>query len=268
MIKLLHRLSLFLVTIPLVSVPAQHLSNLPDFKHRFDGLQGAFVLYDLNEDVSVRYNITQCAKRYSPASTFKILNSLIGLETGVIPDEHFVIPWDGVRRDMPEWNRDHDMASAIKYSVVPYYRELARRVGQKRMQEWVRKVGYGNEAISGGIDRFWLGSSLRISADEQIDFLRKLYENKLPFSQRSLSIVKKILVRDATDAYVLHAKTGFATGPDGSAIGWYVGYIERKGNVYFFACNIVSPNAEKDGERIMKSRQEIAVTILKDLGIM
>ena len=239
-------------------IPARHYGDFG----------GAFILYDRNADTYTRYHPQECDRRRSPASTFKILNSLIGLETGVIADEHFVIPWDSVPRWIPSWNRDHDLASAMANSVVWYYQELARRVGEKRMQDYVTRVGYGNGDISGGIDRFWLGSSIRISPTEQVELLRKLRDDRLPFSPRSLAIVKEILVLERNDDYVLRGKTGFATERDSSAVGWFVGYVEKKENVYFFACNVTSENARRDGEKIFATRKEICLAILRDLGIL
>jgi beta-lactamase class D len=239
-----------------------------DFSSHFGGLNGAFVLFDNSTNTYVRYNPEQCRKRFSPASTFKIPNSLIGLETGVIPDQHFIISWDSVQRGVPQWNRDHDLQSAIKYSVVWYYQELARRVGPERMKSHLGEMGYGNMDNSGGVDAFWLGGTLLISADEQIIFLRKLYENRLPFSRRPMDIVKEILVLENTEQYILRAKTGMTDFPGGMFIGWFVGYLERNGNVYFFAMNIVTDSPDRDFERIKAGRKEITKSILHELGLM
>ena len=244
--------------VKLTTLPAKH----------FHGMGGAFVLYDLQKGTSTEYNPIACRGRFSPASTFKILNSLIGLETGVIPDEHFVIPWDSVRRDITSWNRDQDLASAIANSVVWYYQELARRVGAQRMAHFVDTVGYGNRDISGGIDHFWLGSTLAISPEEQVALLRRLREGTLPFSRRSMDIVKSILILERTDRYVLRGKTGFATDRSGTAIGWFVGYVERADDVYFFACATTSTNARRDGEKIFARRKQNALEILKEMGIL
>jgi beta-lactamase class D len=157
-------------------------------------LEGAFVVYDMKNDVFTRYNPARCKQRYSPFSTFKIPNSLIGLETGAIPDTSTVINWDRKKypaqeywqRDFPEWMDNQTMRTALRYSVVWYYRELAKRVGERDMKRYVDMFGYGNRDISGGIfgkntmDAFWLGSSLLISADEQVEFLRAFYTRQLP----------------------------------------------------------------------------------------
>lgn len=247
---------------------AQTRDTIIDLHSQFKDFGGAFVLFDQQRQIYSRYNPIQCAERFSPASTFKIPNSLIGLETGVIPDQHFIIPWDSVKRSIPEWNRDHDLQSAIRVSAVWYYQELARRVGHERMRHWIDTLGYGNGDISGGIDRFWLGSSLLISANEQVEFLRRLHRDDLPFSRRSMQIVKEILVLEKTDSYILRGKTGFSTNSRGFVAGWFVGYIERGSNIYFFASNIISENGTRDGDRIFRSRKEVALSILRKLHLL
>jgi beta-lactamase class D len=239
-----------------------------DFNARFGQLSGAFVLLDVSGNRFIRHNPRQCSQRFSPASTFKIPNSLIGLETGVITDKNFVIPWDGVRRGNPEWNRDHTLESAVRFSVVPYFQELARRVGPERMKRWIDSLGYGNRDISGGIDRFWLGSTLAISANEQIDLLRRLQSGNLPFGQRNIDIVREILILARGSDYVLRGKTGFADSPGNKAVGWFVGYLEREGKVYLFATNITTDNAERDGAKIFELRKPVTRSILQDLGLL
>ena len=221
----------------------------PELEKYFQGFMGAFVLYDLNANRYIRYNLERCAARFIPASTFKIMNSLIGLETGVIPDQDYVVKWDGTKYDIPSWNQDHTLKTAIQNSVVWYYQELARRVGNDKMQSYVSATNYGNKNISGNIDTFWLEGGLRISANEQVDFLKRLYQGDLPFSPRSMSIVKDILVLEKTESYKLSGKTGSGQRIT-PHVGWFVGYVETKGNVYFFASNYASPspNGLADGD--------------------
>jgi beta-lactamase class D len=231
----------------------------PELGKYFQGLTGAFVLYDLSGQRIIRYNPERCAARFLPASTFKIMNSLIGLETGVIPDEDYVIKWDGTEYDIPAWNQDHTLKTAIQNSVVWYYQELARRVGRERMQHYVDAAGYGNRDISGRIDTFWLEGGLRISAEEQVGFLKRLYENDLPFSQQSMAIVKDILVLEKTGSYQLSGKTG-SVQRVAPHVGWFVGYLERGGKVYIFAANV------EDGDG--NQAQEITQSILQGLGLL
>jgi beta-lactamase class D len=235
-----------------------------DFNKYFDGYSGAFVLYDVNNRYYIRHNEEQCGKRLSPCSTFKIPNSLIALETGVAADENFSLKWDGKKQPIESWNRDHTLKTAIANSVVWYYKELARRIGEKKMKEYIEKMNYGNMDISGGIDKFWLMNTLTISANEQVEFLNKLLAGKLPFSERTVKIVKDIMTLEKTDTYLLRGKTGSGENKDEKySQGWFVGFITHDNNAFIFATNIIA--LEKANG--MKAK-EITYSILKSLKIM
>lgn len=238
-----------------------------DFKSYYDqfGVDGSFLLYNPQDDKYIVYNQEQTQQFYTPASTFKICNSLIGLETNVIKDENFVIVWDSVVRN-PVWDKDHNLQTAFENSVVWYYQELARRVGGQQMKYWIDKANYGNTDTSGGIDNFWLEGGLRISAYQQIDFLQRLYENKLPFSKRSTDIVKKIMVVKDTSNYVVRGKTGWG-GQDHNEIGWFVGWLENKGQVFYFSNIVQMPDTSTNYVNFDNSRKEIAYSILKELKL-
>jgi len=149
-------------------------------------------------------------------------------------------------------------------SVVWFFQELARRIGKDRMQYYVDWVGYGNQDITGKIDSFWLDGNLRISQTEQIDFLKRLYEGTLPFSEQTMTTVKDILVLENTADYRLSGKTGWASdvNPD---VGWFVGYVETHGNVVYFATNI---DHEGSQESLGKISQDITLKILAELGLL
>ncbi|MFN9710656.1 MAG: penicillin-binding transpeptidase domain-containing protein [Bacteroidota bacterium] len=187
----------------------------------FDNAQGQFTIYD-----SANYR-----KRFTPASTFKIVNSLIGLETGKISDENMIIPWDGVTRSFPNWNQDLNMTKAFEYSCVPYYQEVARRIGRDTMQYLLDTLAYGNKNCSGPIDSFWLNNNLQISPDEQLGLVKKLYFEQLPFQKRTQQIVKKVMLRESTDLFKLCYKTGWSLQEN---LGWIVGWIEENRRPYFF----------------------------------
>jgi beta-lactamase class D len=237
--------------------------DLSSHFERFDA-EGAFVLYDAAADRLTVFNPERARQRLLPASTFKILNSLIALETGVIADENSTIGWDGVDRGWSEWNRDHNMATAFPVSAVWFYQEVARRVGEERMRDWLERADYGNMNIGGGIDQFWLDGELRISAEEQVAFLRRLYKGDTPFSERSEAIVRRVMRIDGNDEYVLSGKTGW-TRINGTHYGWLVGWVETRGNVYFFATQLES--GEKDFP-MRRAQQEISRGILSDQGIL
>jgi beta-lactamase class D len=144
------------------------------------------------------YNDSLARCEFLPASTFKLPNSLIALECGAVADENETIKWDGVHRYYDFWDRDYNLKDALANSTVWFYQEMARRIGAERMQHWLDKINYGNKNIGGGIDQFWLRGDLRITSYGQIDFLRRLYEDSLPFSKHSMEIVKRIMLKDST----------------------------------------------------------------------
>src|SRR5688572_13333343 len=111
------------------------------------GVRGVIVLFDPQTGELTTNDERAANARHLPASTFKIFNSLVALEEKAVADEREVIPWDGVERFVADWNRDHDMASAIRVSAVWFYQELARRAGAARMQHWLDAVGYGNRSM-------------------------------------------------------------------------------------------------------------------------
>jgi beta-lactamase class D len=241
----------------------------PDLQRHFSaaGLKGTFVLLDAQTGRRLRSDPERARTRFLPASTFKIPNTLIALETGVAPGPDFALSWDAKAAPReawwPEsWARDHTLQTALPASVVWFYQEIARRIGLDRMQSWLNRLDYGNRDISGGIDQFWLRGGLRISPDEQVDFLRRFYSGKLPVSERSTRIVKDLLVLEETPAWRLSGKTGWA-GNVQPQIGWLVGYLERGKDVYFFATNI---EIRKDEDR--NARLAVTKAILRDLGLM
>lgn len=236
-----------------------------DLSHHFRsfGAEGAFVLSDAAADRFVIHNLQRARSRFLPASTFKIPNSLIALETGVLRDEHEVIPWDRVDRG-EWWNGDMDMAKAFQRSAVWFYQEVARRVGEDRMRDYLMRIGYGNAEIGGGIDQFWLTGDLRISPEEQIAFLRRLHRGDLPFSARNQAIVRKVMRMEEGEGYVLSGKTGWAR-QNGVHYGWLVGWVERRDTTYFFATQIESREKEFPMRR---AQQEITRGALRELGVL
>lgn len=227
-------------------------------------LEGAFVLYDPQTAHYQRYNPIRCAERFIPASTFKLPHALIALETDIVPDEYFTLAWDGTEWPSAAWNQDQTFESALQNSVVWYFQELARREGAERLQYYVDAIGYGNQNIGGNLDSFWLDGDLRISADEQIAFLERLYRETLPFKPHAQQLVKTLLRVEDTPDYRMTAKTGWATRVS-PQIGWYIGYIEKAGAVYFFALNVESA---APGPDFSEARFAITRSLLQNAGIL
>ncbi|MGG0615253.1 BPU family class D beta-lactamase [Bacillus altitudinis] len=201
--------------------------------------EGTFVIQEVKEKSPWVYNKKRANKRFAPQSTFKIANALIGLQTGAVKDEYDIKYWDGVKREIDNWNKDHTLGSGMRDSVVWYYQAMARDIGEERMGHWIKAIHYGNQDISGGIDQFWLSSTLRISPVEQVHFLKQLYEESLPFDLSVMRTVKRMMIQEEEKHATLYGKTG-----SGSGIGWYAGFIKHENKTYIFATNIEGAGLE------------------------
>ncbi|SHI27405.1 penicillin-binding transpeptidase domain-containing protein [Pollutimonas bauzanensis] len=234
------------------------------------GARGTFVLLDGQTGALACHDAARARSGFLPASTYKIPNSLIALETGVASGPGFALPWDSRRNPRQDWwpqawARDQTLATALPNSVVWFYRELARRIGPARMQAYVDKFGYGNRNIGGSIDHFWLTGDLRISALQQAQFLQRFYTEKLAVSHRSTQIVKDAIVLESTPAYRLSGKSGWAGMGEAGArqTGWLVGYLERGEKVYFYALNMDMSKPAQGPARLA-----LAKAILRGRGLM
>ena len=248
---------------------APALEERPDFARAFQeaGVTGTFVLYDPQAARVLVHDSSRARERFLPASTFKIPHSLIALETGAVADTAEVFWWDGTERSVAAWNRDHTLATAFEHSVVWAYQDVARRIGDGQMAAHVGRMGYGNGSIGGGIDRFWLTGDLRISALEQVRFIQRLHERRLPFSERTLALVEGLMIERRGPDTVLRGKTGWAdrsaTDPELVDIGWYVGFVVREGKPTYFALNV---DLERPEQAAM--RRALAQTILQKRGLL
>ena len=258
---------LFLISTSLflISCTVNKADNDDSLKKYFDEnkVEGCFTMLNNADGKVTVYNMKYDTMRFLPASTFKIFNSLVGLQTGAITDEKMIIKWDGVKRWNEDWNKDMDLAEAFKVSNVAWYQEVARRIGKDTMQRWIDSVGYGNRNISGPIDSFWLNNNLKISPDEQVGLVKRLYFDQLPFRKSVQQMVRDIMLRENNTAYKLSYKTGYGFAEDGKAIGWLVGWIEENRHVYFFTTFIKAPDKDTD---LKDMRLSITKAILKQYG--
>jgi beta-lactamase class D len=227
-----------------------------------DGTVGTFVGYKIDDYLIIASDKNRSAEPKLPASTFKIPNSLIALETGVVQDpDKDVFKWDGVKRPIEAWNKDHTMRSAIAASAVPVYQEIARRIGQERMQKYVDLLDYGNRNIGGGIDQFWLTGDLRIDPLRQVDFVDRLRRGVLPISKRSQDLVRDILPVTKVGDSIIRAKSGLLGAERGEpSLGWMVGWTEKGSAQTVFALNMdcVEP-------RLIPERMVLTQTCLRDI---
>jgi beta-lactamase class D len=236
-----------------------------DLARRFadEDTVGTFVGYKVDDYLVIASDKNRSGEAVLPASTFKIPNSVIALETGVVGDpDKDVFKWDGAVRSIEGWNRDHTLRSAIAASAVPVYQEIARRIGAERMQKYVDLFEYGNRDIGGGIDQFWLSGSLRIDPVQQIDFVDRLRRGVLPVSKRSQELVRDILPVTKAGDTIIRAKTGLVGAEVGKpTLGWLVGWAEKGSASTVFALNL-----DIREPRHTADRMKLAQQCLTDIG--
>ena len=247
-----------------LSASAAPTAARPEWQRHFDahGVAGTFVLFEPAKDRYLASNEARGRQRFLPACTFEIANALIGLETGAIADENEAFRWDGSPKPRRGWERDHTLDSGMRESAVWMFQEVARRIGKAGMREWLQRLEYGNADIGGGIDLFWLQGSLRVSAYEQVRFLHKLAEGRLPATQRAQRLVRNAMMVEKMRGLALYAKAG-ASGHARDPVAWSVGWVERQGRpVAYFAMNLAPrPSGRCDA-------LEIARAILAEAGAL
>ena len=228
------------------------------------GVKGCFGFFDNGQGHFTIYNLPRYRdSSFLPASTFKIINSLIGIQTGVVRDDNTVIPWDHVVRSRTDCNKDLTMKQAFQQSCVSWYQELARRIGKDTLKKWIDSLHYGNRNIEGPVDSFWLNNQLKITPDEELGLVKKMYFDQLPFFQRTQKIVRGMMLMESNTNYQLSYKTGWGFKEDGHSIGWMVGWIEENTHPYFFVLNLESADPHID---MMAVRMKILKAILGQMG--
>lgn len=262
MIRTLATLILF------ISIPVHaQWQERPDWAAIFEAANADGTVAVLDQrgggDRHLTHNAERAAQRYIPASTFKVPHALFALDAGVVRDEFEIFEWDGEKRWLEAWNRDQNLRSSMRNSVVWVYQRFAHQIGEAREREYMESIDYGNANPSGGLDRFWLDGDLKISAIEQVEFLRKLYYNELPFSVEHQRLVKDVMINEAGPDWILRAKTGWQARIEPN-IGWWVGWVEWPDGPVFFALNISMPHGSKDAPK----RTQIAREVLQSMGAL
>lgn len=225
------------------------------------GVQGTFVLYDVDAQRLIGHNRARAETRFAPASTFKIANSLIGLAVGAVDSVDEILPYGGQPQFLKTWERDMGLREAIKISNVPIYQELARRIGLARMSDGVASLGYGNAEIGDAVDRFWLDGPLQISAVEQTAFLTRLARDELPFPPNAMAKIREIVQQEQAGDRTLYGKTGWLNAPN-PGVGWWVGWVTNGNRLYSFALNIDIVQAADAAQRI-----DLGKACLRALGV-
>ena len=230
-------------------------------------VKGSILIYDLKDDKYYSNNFNWAKKGNLPASTYKITNSIIALETGVVQSDSTIFKWNGEERRLKIWEQDLIFKDAFHYSCVPCYQEVARKIGVNRMNKYLDKFDYGKMKVdSTNIDLFWLEGESQINQYQQIEFLKRFYNSELPISQRTETIMKRMIVIEEDETYKLSGKTGWSIR-DGNNNGWFVWFVEIKENTYFFATNI-EPNQRFNMDMFPMIRKELTFKALKQLNII
>ncbi|MCW8931254.1 MAG: class D beta-lactamase [Gammaproteobacteria bacterium] len=250
----LFRIILLLSISPIVFASETDIAKL----YQSHGITGSLMIQSLDGEHEYQYNSNMNDKGYIPASTFKIPNTLIALEEGVIKDQNSLIKWDNVKRDYDAWNKDQTLKTAFSVSCVWCYQKFSRKIGEKKYKDYLSRFDYGNGKTGEDISTFWLEGDLRMSVRQQIIFLKKVYKQKLPIKKSSYETLKAIMLSEETPTYRMWSKTGWA-GKD----GWFVGYIEIDKKIWFFA-NHIEIHSKDD----LALRKKLTLEAFKLLGIM
>lgn len=227
-------------------------------------VKGSILVFDPSTPKIYSNNFERCNNAYLPASTFKIPNSIIALELGNIADENSVFKWNGEERKLKVWEQDLSFRDAFQYSCVPCYQELARKAGSDTMNYWLKKLNYGNMKVdNSNIDIFWLEGESKISTFEQLDFIYRFYNKQLPLKSKTYEVMEKLLFIENNQQGLLFGKTGWAIR-NGNNIGWFTGYLLRKGKIFFIVSN-VEPNEKFNMDMFPKIRKDISMKAIEIL---
>jgi len=241
----------------LISISLHAKENSIEDLYKSNNINGSILIESIDSKTEYRYNVND-KEQFVPASTFKIPNTLIMLEENLIQNQFDIIKWDGVEREYSSWNQDQTLKSAFQYSCVWCYQHYAKQIGDKKYHTYLRKFNYGNLLTGSNLIRFWLDGELRISVKEQIQFLRKVYNEDLPIKKSHIKTLKSIMLSDNYENYKVWSKTGWS-GKD----GWYVGYLITEDQTWFFA-NHIEINEKSD----LKFRKKLTMDAFKLLNII
>lgn len=243
------------------NIPSDKVSTI-DLSAWFSGYEGSFVLYDLNGDTWKVYDMEQATLRTAPNSTYKIYDALFGLEEDVIaPDDSFMA-WDGTNHPFEAWNGNQDLLSAMQSSVNWYFEEIDMKIGSSAIQDYIRKIGYGNEIVNANLSTYWMQGALKISPVEQVELLTSLHNNRFDFAPENINAIKNSICLFSSEDKNFYGKTGTGRVDGQDVNGWFVGLLETTGNTYFFATNIQAAENATGGKA-----SEISLSILSHMGI-
>ncbi len=226
------------------------------------GVANAAPVCTLVKDIGTGQTLEQegdCARRLSPASTFKIPLSLMGYDAGFLTDKNLpLLPFhEGYIDTLPEWKQSISPTTWLQYSAIWYSQQLTEWLGEARLKRYITTFSYGNKDLSGdpgknnGLTQAWLSSSLKISPLEQVDFLRKVIRRQLFISKNAYEMTSKISEVGMVSGWTINGKTGtgYLTKEDGSLdsdrqFGWFIGWARRGNQTLAFAQTVEDEQKE------------------------
>ncbi|MCL4111760.1 UNVERIFIED_CONTAM: hypothetical protein GTU68_008362 [Idotea baltica] len=230
-------------------------------------LKGAVLIYDEEKSRYYSNDFEWASTGHLPASTFKIPNSIVALESGVVEGLTSVFLWDGNERSFKVWERDLTFKEAFQVSCVPCYQEIARKVGFGTMRTYLDTLDFGEMRFdTATLDQFWLQGQSRISQFEEIDFLVRLVHGRLPILERTVVLLKEMMLIEDNPSYALRGKTGWSISNETNN-GWFVGYLEANNSRFFIATN-VEPCPNFDMDKFAKVRIEVTIAALRGLAFL
>ena len=243
----------------------------PDFSRYFTNKDGCVLVYDLKADKLIhRFNAPRCEWRMPPCSTFKVALSLMAFDRNILKDETTTYRWDGLDHGNPVWNRDASAADWMKNSVFWYSQRLTPQLGTPTIKKYLADFKYGNQDTSGELTHFWLDSTLKISPDEELEFMKRLWRDDFAVAKRALELTRKIMyLETSSSGTVLSGKTGSGHLHPGSndhlGIGWFIGHISGNSGEYLIVINFSdqTPNPDYPG----LTAKKIGLEILTDLKL-
>jgi beta-lactamase class D len=226
------------------------------------GVEGALIIEAVTSGQRMVHNQARATQPFIAASTFKVLNTLIAVENGVIAGPSAPIPWNGAEYAIPAWNQDQTLRSAFQVSCVWCYQRLARRIGTQTYRNMIHRIGYGRLRVPFAVDTFWLDGALTISAAEQVAFLKRLVTRRLPFQPSTYDTLEAVMRSNAAPGARLYAKTGWSTRRT-PGLGWYIGYLQRTDETWVFALNLDTRDAQD-----LPLRQQLVLEALHATGLL
>lgn len=233
-----------------------------DYTDLYGDASGCAVVYDIQSNVYRVYRPSEIMKRIAPCSTCKIYSAINALEQGIITPNRNTLEWDHLARDIPAWNGNQNLSSALKNSVNWYFQFLDQTAGAEELERFYRHIGYGNGYVGSDTAYYWNGSALKISPLEQVELLVKFYHNDFGFNEDNVRAVQDAIFLSESQGIKLYGKTGTGRIGDHDVHGWFIGYIETGDNTYFFAVTIQNEKNANGNAAV-----QIAYSIFERMGI-